>query len=240
MPQVVTAILSKHNFILLGLRGQAKTRLLRALVDLLDPEIPYVAGCEIHDDPLRPLCAQCRATRRRRRRRAADRVAAARRSLRREARDAGRDDRGHDWGRRSDQGGALRTAARRRADDALWAGPAGESRHLRRQRVAGPGEQGAGRSVQHPSGRGRADQRVSGPPASRYRPRVQRQPRRLHGARQDHHAPQGPHRIGDPHPLPAHAARGAGDHVARGVDRPDGYDRYRDARAADRDSGVRA
>src|SRR5262245_49507335 len=61
VPQVVTAILSKHNFILLGLRGQAKTRLLRALVDLLDPEIPYVAGCEIHDDPLHPICSSCRA-----------------------------------------------------------------------------------------------------------------------------------------------------------------------------------
>jgi magnesium chelatase subunit I len=61
VPQVVNAILSRHNFILLGLRGQAKTRLLRALVSLLDPEIPVVAGCEIHDDPLNPLCASCRA-----------------------------------------------------------------------------------------------------------------------------------------------------------------------------------
>jgi magnesium chelatase subunit I len=61
VPQVVNAILSRHNFILLGLRGQAKTRLLRALVSLLDPEIPVVAGCEIHDDPLNPLCAACRA-----------------------------------------------------------------------------------------------------------------------------------------------------------------------------------
>ena len=61
IPQVVNAILSKHNFILLGLRGQAKTRLLRALVTLLDPELPVVAGCEIHDDPLDPLCAECRA-----------------------------------------------------------------------------------------------------------------------------------------------------------------------------------
>ncbi len=61
MPQVVNAILSKHNFILLGLRGQAKTRLLRALVELLDAEIPVVPGCEIHDDPLAPLCAACRA-----------------------------------------------------------------------------------------------------------------------------------------------------------------------------------
>ena len=61
VPQVVNAILSRHNFILLGLRGQAKTRLLRGVVDLLDAEIPVVAGCEIHDDPLRPLCASCRA-----------------------------------------------------------------------------------------------------------------------------------------------------------------------------------
>jgi magnesium chelatase subunit I len=61
VPQVVTAILSRHNFILLGLRGQAKTRLLRALTGLLDDEIPVIAGCEIHDDPLAPLCAACRA-----------------------------------------------------------------------------------------------------------------------------------------------------------------------------------
>ncbi len=61
VPQVVNAILSRHNFILLGLRGQAKTRLLRALTSLLDEEIPVVPGCEIHDDPLAPLCAACRA-----------------------------------------------------------------------------------------------------------------------------------------------------------------------------------
>jgi magnesium chelatase subunit I len=46
--------------ILLGLRGQAKSRLLRALTNLLDPLLPVVAGCEIHDDPLRPLCRRCR------------------------------------------------------------------------------------------------------------------------------------------------------------------------------------
>ena len=61
VPQVVNAILSRHTFILLGLRGQAKTRLLRGLVDLLDETIPVVPGCEIHDDPLAPLCAACRA-----------------------------------------------------------------------------------------------------------------------------------------------------------------------------------
>jgi len=61
VPQLVNAILSRHNFILLGLRGQAKSRILRGLTDLLDERIPVVPGCEIHDDPLRPLCAACRA-----------------------------------------------------------------------------------------------------------------------------------------------------------------------------------
>src|SRR5437762_9571063 len=61
IPQLVNAILSRHNFILLGLRGQAKSRILRGLVDLLDEQIPVVPGCEIHDDPLAPLCSSCRA-----------------------------------------------------------------------------------------------------------------------------------------------------------------------------------
>jgi magnesium chelatase subunit I len=61
IPQLVNAVLSKHNFILLGLRGQAKTRLLRCLVSLLDEHIPVVAGCELRDDPFNPLCAACRA-----------------------------------------------------------------------------------------------------------------------------------------------------------------------------------
>ena len=61
IPQLVNAILSRHNFILLGLRGQAKSRILRGLVDLLDEQIPVVPGCEIHDDPLAPLCSACRA-----------------------------------------------------------------------------------------------------------------------------------------------------------------------------------
>src|SRR5215218_3610910 len=61
VPQIVNAILSRHNFILLGLRGQAKSRLLRGVADLLDEEIAIVPGCEIHDNPLAPLCAACRA-----------------------------------------------------------------------------------------------------------------------------------------------------------------------------------
>jgi magnesium chelatase subunit I len=60
VPQIVNAILSRHNFILLGLRGQAKSRILRALTSLLDAEMPYVAGCEIHDNPYVPICRRCR------------------------------------------------------------------------------------------------------------------------------------------------------------------------------------
>jgi magnesium chelatase subunit I len=60
IPQLVNAVLSRHDMILLGLRGQAKSRLLRSLVTLLDPAVPAVAGCEIHDDPFRALCRRCR------------------------------------------------------------------------------------------------------------------------------------------------------------------------------------
>src|SRR5450432_2458086 len=60
VPQIVNAILSRHNFILLGLRGQAKSRILRALTALLDPQVPYIAGCEIHDNPYAPLCPRCK------------------------------------------------------------------------------------------------------------------------------------------------------------------------------------
>src|SRR5258708_5906827 len=60
VPQIVNALLSRHNFILLGLRGQAKSRILRGLTNLLDQEMPVVAGCEINDDPLRPTSRSCR------------------------------------------------------------------------------------------------------------------------------------------------------------------------------------
>jgi magnesium chelatase subunit I len=55
LPQIVNAILAQHDFILLGTRGQAKTRLLRALVSLLDPVIPIIAGSEVNDDPFHPI-----------------------------------------------------------------------------------------------------------------------------------------------------------------------------------------
>ena len=55
LPSLYNAILSRHDFLLLGLRGQAKTRLLRMLVNLLDPEIPAIAGSELNEDPLLPI-----------------------------------------------------------------------------------------------------------------------------------------------------------------------------------------
>jgi len=60
IPQIINAILSRHHFILLGLRGQAKSRILRGLVAFMDPQLPVIAGCEIHDNPYAPLCRACR------------------------------------------------------------------------------------------------------------------------------------------------------------------------------------
>ena len=60
IPAIHNAILSKHDIILLGLRGQAKTRILRALTALLDERIPVIEGCEINDSPLAPTCKRCR------------------------------------------------------------------------------------------------------------------------------------------------------------------------------------
>lgn len=59
IPALCNAILSKHDFILLGLRGQAKTRILRSLTTLLDEYIPIVKGCEINDNPYHPVCKAC-------------------------------------------------------------------------------------------------------------------------------------------------------------------------------------
>ncbi len=60
VPHVVNAVLSRHNMILLGLRGQAKSRILRQLSDLLDKDVPVIEGCEINDHPFRPICRSCR------------------------------------------------------------------------------------------------------------------------------------------------------------------------------------
>jgi magnesium chelatase subunit I len=62
IPQLVNAILARHNIILLGLRGQAKSRIIRQLTELLDDEIPIVAGSEVNDDPFHPISAYGRQT----------------------------------------------------------------------------------------------------------------------------------------------------------------------------------
>ncbi len=59
IPQLVHALLAGQDIILLGERGQAKSRLIRALVTLLDDEIPMIAGCEINDNPFNPICVPC-------------------------------------------------------------------------------------------------------------------------------------------------------------------------------------
>src|SRR5436189_5079145 len=60
LPQIENAILSGQDIIFLGERGQAKTRMARSLVNLLDEVIPVIAGCEINDDPFEPVCKACR------------------------------------------------------------------------------------------------------------------------------------------------------------------------------------
>src|ERR1044072_2553700 len=62
IPQITNAVLARHNLILLGLRGQAKSRIIRQLVNLLDERIPVIAGSEINDDPLHPILAYGRQT----------------------------------------------------------------------------------------------------------------------------------------------------------------------------------
>jgi magnesium chelatase subunit I len=61
LPALERGILAGHDLILLGERGQAKTRLIRHVIDLLDDEIPVIAGCEINDHPYRPICSACLA-----------------------------------------------------------------------------------------------------------------------------------------------------------------------------------
>ena len=60
IPQIVNAILSHHDMVFLGEKGQAKTRIMRALVRFLDDYIPAITGCEINDNPLEPICHSCR------------------------------------------------------------------------------------------------------------------------------------------------------------------------------------
>src|SRR5260370_17626965 len=57
VPQLINAVLARHNLILLGLRGQAKSRIIRQLTNLLDDQIPIIAGSEVNDNPFHPISA---------------------------------------------------------------------------------------------------------------------------------------------------------------------------------------
>ncbi|HWX76932.1 MAG TPA: hypothetical protein VNY32_05625 [Candidatus Acidoferrales bacterium] len=60
IPEIENAILSGHHMVFLGERGQAKSRVIRGLINLLDERIPVVQGCEINDNPYKPICRACR------------------------------------------------------------------------------------------------------------------------------------------------------------------------------------
>src|SRR5215470_8141488 len=60
LPEIENGVLAGHHMILLGERGQAKSRIIRSLTKLLDEYIPAIAGCEINDDPYNPICQRCR------------------------------------------------------------------------------------------------------------------------------------------------------------------------------------
>ena len=60
IPRVINAIMCGHNMIILGERGQGKSRIIRGLVDLFDEYMPALAGCPIHDNPYKPVCADCK------------------------------------------------------------------------------------------------------------------------------------------------------------------------------------
>jgi len=59
IPSIVNALLARHDILLLGLRGQAKSRIVRMLPSLLDEHIPFIKGCEINDNPYKPVCKRC-------------------------------------------------------------------------------------------------------------------------------------------------------------------------------------
>src|SRR5713226_7874616 len=60
IPDTERALLSRHNILFLGLRGQAKTRMARQMIDLLDEYIPYISGSEVNDDPYKPISKYAR------------------------------------------------------------------------------------------------------------------------------------------------------------------------------------
>ena len=171
-------------------------------------------GGELNDDPFAPVQPGRQGDRRARRRRdAIDWLPRDRRYTEKLATPGHHHRRPHRRGR-PDQG-RRRSLPGRRADHPLRPHPARQSRHLRDQRAARPGRAHPGRPAQHPRGARRPDPRLHAAPAARPVRRGQRQPRGLHLPRPDHHAAQGPPRLADPDPLPAHDRPRDRDHAAR-------------------------
>ena len=215
VPALERGILAGHDLVLLGERGQAKTRLVRAIVNLLDETVPAIEGCEIHDDPYRPICARCRA-------------------LVFEEGDAtpivwlARDDRYAEKLATPDTSVAdligdvdpIRVAEGRYLGDELTIHygmiPRTQPRHRRDQRASRPAGADPGVAVQHHGGARRADPRVPDPPAARPPAGGDRQPGRLHAPRPDRVAPEGPVRNPGPYPLSGDPARRDPDHGPRG------------------------
>src|ERR1044071_7069226 len=235
IPQLINALLARQDFILLGLRGQAKSRILRGLTQFLDEWLPIVAGSEVNDDPLGPISKYGRE------RIEAEGEATPVAWIHREDRyveklatpdvtiadligdlDPIRAARGGHV--LSDEltmhfGSARRPRALGRAHDAFRAPAEGQPRHLRDQRAARPRGKDPGRAIQHHAGGRRPAERLSGATPPRRAAVLYREPGGLHGARQDHHTPQGPDRRRDHHALSARRRAGDGDYRARSLDR---------------------
>jgi len=199
VPQIENAVLSGQDIVFLGERGQAKTRMARLLVGLLDDAVPALAGCEINDDPFAPICGACgRASTARRP--CPRRVDPPRPPLRREARHPRHHDRGPDRRGRPDQGRRGRYLGDElTSTTASCRGPTAASSRSTSCPTWPSGSRWASstswRSVTSRSAATRS------PAARRLRGR-QRQPGGLHQPRPHHHAPQGPLGFADPHPLP--------------------------------------
>ena len=175
LPQLANALLAGHDMIFLGERGQAKTRMIRELVGLLDEWMPIVAGSEINDDPYSAGVHLRAPSRLRSRRRHPDRVGAPRSPLRREAGDSRYVDRRPHRRGRPDQGGRG-SLSLRRAHDPLRARPAYEPRDLRDQRAPRPRRAHPGRVVERAGRARRADPWLQDPSAARRAARGHSQP----------------------------------------------------------------
>ena len=209
LPQLENALLAGHDIVFLGERGQAKTRIIRSLTDLLDEWMPIVAGSEINDDPYAPVSRYARDLIRDKGDDTPDRLGPPLRPLRREAGHARHVDRRPHRRGRPHQGGRGPLPVRR-AHPALRPRPPHQPGHLRHQRAARPGRAHPGGPAQRARGARRAGAGLPHPPAPRHPPRRLGQPGGLHQPGPDHHPPEGPLRVADPHPLPARHRHRAG------------------------------